>query len=87
MWSIRAYVNEDVQSAYKMAKDDDKVDALYSKMLKELFSFMAQNPDTINRVMMICFVGRFIERIADYATNIGEQVVYLVKGELPELNT
>ncbi len=85
--SIKAYVNEDVPSALKMAENDDEVDELYSSMLKQLFAFMAEHPDKINQVMLLCFVGRFIERIGDYATNIGEQVVYLVEGELPDLNT
>ncbi|MCC3375868.1 phosphate signaling complex protein PhoU [Cohnella sp. REN36] len=84
--SIRSYIDENVDLAYKMAKDDDQVDALYSQILRELFSLMAENPKTVGQAMYLCFVGRYIERIADHATNIGENVVYLVIGKRPDLN-
>lgn len=85
--SIQSYVSENVDLAYKMAKDDDLVDHLYSQILRELFSYMVENPKTINQAMLLSFVGRYIERIADHATNIGEMVVYLVNGQRPDLNT
>lgn len=84
--SIQSYMNEDVDLAYKMAKNDDFIDQLYSQMLRELFTIMIGNPSTINQSMQLSFVGRYIERIADHATNIGEMVVYLVQGKRPELN-
>lgn len=84
--SISAYVDENVDLAYKMARMDDDVDHLYSQILHELFSLMVEKPDTINQVMLLCFVGRYLERMADHATNIGESVVYLVKGKRPDLN-
>ncbi|RXZ81152.1 phosphate transport system regulatory protein PhoU [Paenibacillaceae bacterium] len=84
--SIQSYIREDVDLAYKMAKDDDTVDALYSQIFRELFSLMVENPKTISQAMLLSFVGRYIERIADYATNIGENAVYLVTGKRPDLN-
>ncbi|CAI6077964.1 phosphate signaling complex protein PhoU [Cohnella sp. JJ-181] len=84
--SIRSYIDENVDLAYKMAKDDDMIDALYSQILRELFEMMGDNQKTINQAMNLCFVGRYIERIADHATNIGENVVYLVVGTRPDLN-
>ncbi|WP_135557704.1 phosphate signaling complex protein PhoU [Paenibacillus cymbidii] len=84
--SMLSYMSEDVELAYKMAQTDDEVDHLYSQMLRELFVFMLENPQTINQGMLLCFVGRYLERIADHATNIGENVVYLVKGKRPDLN-
>lgn len=84
--SIQSFVKEDVGLAYKMAKDDDHVDALYKQITRELFSLMLENPQTISQSMQLNFVGRFIERIADHATNIGESVVYLVTGKRPDLN-
>lgn len=85
--SIQSYVEENVDLAYKMAKDDDQVDELYSQLLREMFSYMVDNPKTVNQAMLLSFVGRYIERIADHATNIGESVVYLVRGKRPELNS
>jgi phosphate transport system protein len=84
--SLRSYVEENVDLAYKSAKDDDQVDALYSQILRELFALMVENPKTVNQAMLLSFVGRYIERIADHATNIAESVVYLVTGKRPELN-
>jgi phosphate transport system protein len=84
--SLQSYVEENVDLAYKSAKDDDLVDALYSQILRDLFSLMVENPKTVNQAMLLSFVGRYIERIADHATNIGESVVYLVTGKRPDLN-
>lgn len=84
--SLQSYIEENVDLAYKMAKDDDQVDALYSQILRELFTLMVDNPKTVSQAMLLSFVGRYIERIADHATNIGESVVYLMTGKRPELN-
>ncbi|WP_027093972.1 phosphate signaling complex protein PhoU [Cohnella thermotolerans] len=84
--SIQSYIDENIDLAYKMAKDDDQVDALYSQILREMFSLMAENPKTVTQAMHLSFVGRYIERIADHATNIGESVVFLVMGKRPDLN-
>ncbi|WP_373229425.1 phosphate signaling complex protein PhoU [Cohnella sp.] len=84
--SLQSYIDENVDLAHKMAKDDDQVDALYSQILRELFSIMVENPKTVSQAMLLSFVGRYIERIADHATNIGESVVYLMTGKRPELN-
>ncbi|MBW7476655.1 phosphate signaling complex protein PhoU [Paenibacillus oenotherae] len=84
--SIQSFVQENVDLSYKMAKDDDQVDALYSQIIRELFSLMMENPRTISQAVLLSFVGRYIERIADHATNIGESVVYLVTGKRPDLN-
>ncbi|NBC67563.1 phosphate signaling complex protein PhoU [Paenibacillus sacheonensis] len=85
--SIQSFVQENVNMAYKMAKDDDLVDALYSQITRELFTLMMENPKTISQANLLSFVGRYIERFADHATNIGESVVYLVTGVRPDLNS
>lgn len=84
--AIQSFSSENVDLAYKMARDDDQVDAKYAEMLQELFTLMNENPQAITQATFLSFVVRYIERIADYATNIGENVVYLVTGERPELN-
>lgn len=84
--SIRCYIEENVDLAYKMAKDDDLVDTMFAQIFRELFEIMAGQPKTIGQSMLLCFVARYIERIADHATNIGESVVYLVMGKRPDLN-
>ncbi|MNL80838.1 hypothetical protein D3C87_2077900 [compost metagenome] len=69
-----------------MALDDDQVDHLYSAMINELYGYMVKQPETVSQAMLLTLVGRYIERIADHATNIGESVVYLVTGKRPDLN-
>ncbi|HZG83531.1 phosphate signaling complex protein PhoU [Paenibacillus sp.] len=84
--SLKAYTEENVDLAYKMAGMDDEVDHLHSQILRELFVFMVENPKTVNQSILLCFVSRYLERMADHATNIGESVVYLVMGKRPDLN-
>lgn len=84
--SLQSYLDENTDLAYKMAKDDDEVDHLYSRMIHELYSFMIANPESLQQAMLLTLVGRYIERIADHATNIGESAVYLVTGHRPDLN-
>jgi phosphate transport system protein len=79
-------VKEDVELAEEMAHADDIVDGLFAQILRELFSIMIDQPKTVGQAMQLCFVGRYIERIADHATNIGESVVFLVKNQHKELN-
>ncbi|WP_151735502.1 phosphate signaling complex protein PhoU [Paenibacillus tengchongensis] len=84
--AIQAYLDENTDLAYKMAQDDDQVDHLYSGMINELYNHLVANPDSLSQTMLLTLVGRYIERIADHATNIGESVVYLVTGKRPDLN-
>lgn len=84
--SLQSYLDENTDLAYKMAKDDDEVDHLYSQMIHELYGYMIEHPDALQQAMHLTLVGRYIERIADHATNIGESAVYLVTGHRPDLN-
>lgn len=84
--AIQSYLDENTDLAYKMAQDDDQVDGLYSSMINELYAYMVEKPESLNQAMLLTLVGRYIERIADHATNIGESVVYLVTGKRPDLN-
>lgn len=84
--SLRAYIEENVDLAYKMAQMDDEVDHLHNQILREMFVFMMENPKTVNQAIQLCFVSHHLERMADHATNIGESVVYLVMGNRPDLN-
>lgn len=85
--SIRSYMDENTDLAYKMAKDDDEVDELYGSMLRELYALLIEKPEAAPQMMLLQMVGRYIERIADHATNIGENVVFLVTGRRPDLNS
>lgn len=83
---LDAYVKADVDLARTLNAKDDEVDHIYAQVFRELLTYMMEDPRTIGQATHLLFVGRYIERIADHATNIGERVVYLVTGERPDLN-
>lgn len=83
---LQAFVNGDVQAARNLACQDDEIDALYNQVYRELLLFMVQDPKTINRATHLLWVSHNLERIGDRTTNLGEQVVYLVTGQVEELN-
>jgi phosphate transport system protein len=78
--AIGAYVARDPEAARDVIRRDDEVDHLYIHLFRELLTFMMEDPRTITRSINLIFVARFAERIADQATNIAEEVVYLVEG-------
>ncbi len=84
--ALDAYIQEDVELAVEMAARDDEVDKLHKQIFRELFTVMLENPRTITQATHLLFVSRYLERIADHATNIGEEVVFLVTGEKRDLN-
>ncbi|WP_458119471.1 phosphate signaling complex protein PhoU [Paenibacillus sp. Z6-24] len=84
--SIQSYLDENTDLAHKVGNDDDQVDHMYSGMIRELHQHMLENAADGPQVMLLNLTGRYIERIADHATNIGESVVYLVTGRRPDLN-
>jgi len=79
--SLDAFVREDTDLALKVCKDDEQVDQLNSQIFREVISFMIGDPLTINRAMKISSVSKYLERIADHATNIAEMVIFMVKGK------
>ena len=88
-WTIRmvkdcldAFMNRDAELARKVCRDDDYVDDLTEQLFRELVSFMLEDPRTITRATRLTFIGKYYERIADHATNVGELVVYMVEGKI-----
>lgn len=84
--AIKAYENEDISLARQLAEMDDVLDNMYGTMLRELLQKTATNPQKIQHIMQMAFCGRYVERIGDHTTNIGEEVLYLVKGKSTDLN-
>ncbi len=83
---LDAYVKGDVELAVSLNAKDDEVDHIYAQIFRELLTYMMEDPRTISQAAYLLFVGRYLERIADHATNIAERVIYLVTGERPDLN-
>jgi phosphate transport system protein len=79
--SLDAYVNGDDELAFRTIRKDDEVDQLKDQVFRELLTFMMSDPTTIPRAMDLILVSRHIERIADHATNICEDVIFMVKGK------
>ncbi len=84
--ALDAYVREDTELAYTVAKADDQIDMLHNQVFRELLVFMMEDPRTISQATYLLFVSRYLERIADHATNIAEEAIYLATGERKELN-
>ena len=80
--SIDAFVKDDAALARKVLANDDFVDDLMEQIFRELLSFMIEDTRTITRAIRLSFIAKYLERIADHATNIAELVVYLVEGKI-----
>lgn len=83
---LDAYVHFDVEKAGAMCRLDDEVDSIFSEAFKELVGRMQEDPNVVVQSAYSLFAGRYLERIADHATNIGEEVIYIATGERMELN-
>jgi phosphate transport system protein len=80
--SMDAFAEEDATKARELIGRDDAIDARYTQTLRELITYMIESPQTISRATKLLFVAKHLERIADYVTNICEQVVYMVEGRV-----
>ena len=76
--SLDAYVNRDMALAQQVLNEDDKLDALKTQIFRELLTFMLQDPSTIEPSLDLILVSRHLERIGDHATNIAEDVIFMV---------
>lgn len=83
---LQAFVDHDEDAARALGRGDDEIDNLYTQVYRELLLFMVQDPTTITRATHLLWVAHNLERIGDRTTNLGEQVVYLVTGQVEELN-
>ena len=78
--SLDAFVQRDAELATEVCKGDDTVDGLYKQIFRELLTYMIEDPRTVSRALHLLLVSRNLERIADHATNIAEDVIYHVEG-------
>ncbi len=80
--SLDAFVAHDAELARDVCVRDSEVDALKEQVFRELLTFMMGDPKTIARALHLILVSRFLERVADHATNIAEMVVYMIEGKI-----
>jgi len=79
--ALDCFVHEDEQKALAVIRRDAEVDNINQLVYRQLTSFMIEKPDTIARALELMFISKSIERIADHATNIAEEMIYLAKGK------
>ncbi|MBZ5669197.1 MAG: phosphate signaling complex protein PhoU [Acidobacteriia bacterium] len=78
--SLDAFVKKDAELARNVLVSDDAVDELCGSVYTELISYMERDPKTVRQGINLMFVARNLERLADHATNIAEDVLFLVQG-------
>ncbi|MBM7097616.1 phosphate signaling complex protein PhoU [Bacillus sp. H-16] len=83
---LKAYRNRDVLEAQQIASLDDDVDREYGQFVKSIFNVAVAENQDIQQITQMAFISRYIERIADYCTNIAEWIIYEVNGQRFDLN-
>jgi len=80
--ALDAFVRRDADGARRLCARDDEVDTLNHQVFRELVSFMVEDPTTITRAMELILVARNLERVADLATNVAEEVVFIAEARV-----
>lgn len=84
--SLDAFVNEDIALAEKAAGRDEEVDRLYEIVINDIINIITEKKELTKQGTKLMFLGRYLERIADHSTNICERTIYMITGELKEIN-
>ena len=84
--ALDTFVRRDAESARRLCRSDDEVDALNRQLFRELISYMIEDPRSITRAMELVLVARNLERVADLATNIAEEVVFIAEARIIKHN-
>jgi len=84
--SLDAFVNEDIALAEKAVGRDEEVDSLYETVINDIIDIIIEKKEFTKQGTKLMFIGRYLERIADHSTNICERTIYMITGELKEIN-
>ena len=78
--ALDCFLQVDVEKALAVCKRDKDVDEINHQLYRELSSYMVEKPETITRALELMFISKSVERIADHASNIAEEMIYLARG-------
>lgn len=84
--ALKAFVNRDIVLAKQVYYDDDEEDRLRDDVHRELMDIMTKDGSTVPKAIPLLLVSRYLERICDHATNIAENIIYIVQGEMAKHN-
>ncbi|MDO9347903.1 MAG: phosphate signaling complex protein PhoU, partial [Anaerolineales bacterium] len=84
--ALTAFVNEDAEAAKAIPEEDDEVDGLYNQVYRELMTYVMSDPKTIDRANYLLWAAHNLERMADRVTNICERTIFIVTGEMTEID-
>ncbi|MDQ2066694.1 phosphate signaling complex protein PhoU [Xinfangfangia sp. CPCC 101601] len=83
--ALDAFVARDAGRAEEVRQRDHEIDQLYNALFREFLTYMMEDPRNISACMHLHFIAKNIERVGDHATSIAEQVIYFVRGQLPDV--
>ena len=84
--SLKAFINEDAEQARGIPLEDDQIDELYNQVYRELMTYVMADAKTIERANWLLWVAHNLERVADRVTNICERTIFIISGELKDMD-
>ena len=84
--AVTAFIEQDDDTSWQVARRDEEIDKLYDQIYRELLTYMMADPATINRATQLLWAAHNVERIGDRVTNICERTVFTVTGEFEEMD-
>ena len=79
--ALDAFVRRDIELAQQVLNEDDRLDSLKTQIFRELLTYMLQDPHTIEPALDLILMSRHLERIGDHATNVAEDVIFMVSAK------